>query len=377
MKKIGIVGATGSIGSQAIDVIKEYLDDFEVVFLSAYKNEEKLLNFKLQVNAKYAVLTGKQPENDEILYGEQELLRIIDNEEVDIVLSAAVGFSGLIPTYHSIKRGIDVALANKESLVTAGLILTKLASKTGCKIIPVDSEHSAIFQSMLGHQTEDLEKIILTASGGPFRNRPVDSLEFVEIEEALKHPNWKMGKKITVDSATMMNKGLELIEARFLFDVPVEKLDVVIHPESIVHSMVLFCDGSYIAQLGYPDMKIPIAYALSYPKRINLKTKRIDFYRLSKLTFDKPDFTKYPCLKIAFDILKNDKSSYYIALNGANEIAVESFLNRNIKFIDIAKIIEEVLNLIEPKDVNSIEEIVEFDRYVREKTYYIIKKRFS
>jgi len=377
MKKIGIVGATGSIGSQAIDVIKEYLDDFEVVFLSAYKNEEKLLNFKLQVNAKYAVLTGKQPENDEILYGEQELLRIIDNEEVDIVLSAAVGFSGLIPTYHSIKRGIDVALANKESLVTAGLILTKLASKTGCKIIPVDSEHSAIFQSMLGHQTEDLEKIILTASGGPFRNRPVDSLEFVEIEEALKHPNWKMGKKITVDSATMMNKGLELIEARFLFDVPVEKLDVVIHPESIVHSMVLFCDGSYIAQLGYPDMKIPIAYALSYPKRLNLKTKRIDFYRLSKLTFDKPDFTKYPCLKIAFDILKNDKSSYFIALNGANEIAVESFLNRNIKFIDIAKIIEEVLNLIEPKDVNSIEEIVEFDRYVREKTYYIIKKRFS
>ncbi|MGA1862406.1 1-deoxy-D-xylulose-5-phosphate reductoisomerase [Deferribacter thermophilus] len=377
MKKIGIVGATGSIGSQAIDVIKEYLDDFEVVFLSAYKNEEKLLNFKLQVNAKYAVLTGKQPENDEILFGEQELLRIIDNEEVDIVLSAAVGFSGLIPTYHSIKRGIDVALANKESLVTAGLILTKLASKTGCKIIPVDSEHSAIFQSMLGHQTEDLEKIILTASGGPFRNRPVDSLEFVEIEEALKHPNWKMGKKITVDSATMMNKGLELIEARFLFDVPVEKLDVVIHPESIVHSMVLFCDGSYIAQLGYPDMKIPIAYALSYPKRLNLKTKRIDFYRLSKLTFDKPDFTKYPCLKIAFDILKNDKSSYFIALNGANEIAVESFLNRNIKFIDIAKIIEEVLNLIEPKDVNSIEEIVEFDRYVREKTYYIIKKRFS
>lgn len=377
MKKVGVVGATGSIGTQAIDVIKKNKDKFEVVFISAHSSKDKLLNFKEDIDAKYAILTGvDSSDNGDVLFGLDELLNIIKNEEIDIILSAAVGFSGLLPTYHALQRGIDIALANKESMVTAGSILNNISKRNGAKIIPVDSEHSAIFQSILGHKKEFLEKIILTASGGPFRRRPIDSLEFVEIDEVLKHPNWKMGKKITVDSATMMNKGLELIEAKFLFDVSTDKLDVIIHPESIIHSMVSFCDGSYIAQLGFPDMRVPIAYALSYPERLTLDTKRLSFYELEKLTFLKPDFKRYPCLKLAFEVLNNDKAVYYIALNAANEVAVEGFLKKEIKFIDIPSVIELVLEKIEPVDVESINDIIEVDKTARMYALDFIKKRF-
>ncbi|BAI79635.1 1-deoxy-D-xylulose 5-phosphate reductoisomerase [Deferribacter desulfuricans SSM1] len=377
MKKVGVVGATGSIGTQAIDVIKKNKDKFEVVFISAHSSKDKLLNFKEDIDAKYAILTGvDSSDNGDVLFGLDELLNIIKNEEIDIILSAAVGFSGLLPTYHALQRGIDIALANKESMVTAGSILNNISKRNGAKIIPVDSEHSAIFQSILGHKKEFLEKIILTASGGPFRRRPIDSLEFVEIDEALKHPNWKMGKKITVDSATMMNKGLELIEAKFLFDVSTDKLDVIIHPESIIHSMVSFCDGSYIAQLGFPDMRVPIAYALSYPERLTLDTKRLSFYELEKLTFLKPDFKRYPCLKLAFEVLNNDKAVYYIALNAANEVAVEGFLKKEIKFIDIPSVIESVLEKIEQVDVKSINDIIEVDKTARMYALDFIKKRF-
>ncbi|KAA0257750.1 1-deoxy-D-xylulose-5-phosphate reductoisomerase [Deferribacter autotrophicus] len=368
MRKIGIIGATGSIGSQAIDIIEQEKDDFQVIFLTAHNQLDKLIKIGKKVNAKHLVLTSERHHTDKVLTGIDELLKVIENEEIDIILSAAVGFSGLIPTYCALKKGIDIALANKESMVAAGRLLNETAKKNDAKIIPVDSEHSAVYQCLLGHDTSYLEKIILTASGGPFRNRPIDSFEFISVEEALNHPNWSMGRKITVDSATMMNKGLELIEARFLFNVGHDKLDVVIHPESIIHSIVAFCDGSYLAQMGVPDMKIPISYAISYPERVKLDIPRLNFFELKKLTFIKPDFERYPCLRIAMEALKIDKNSIYIALNAANEVAVDAFLKEVIKFNEIPMIIERTIEDFPVEDVMDIEEIVKMDKLAREKS---------
>ncbi|MGA1846448.1 1-deoxy-D-xylulose-5-phosphate reductoisomerase [Deferribacter abyssi] len=374
MRKIGIIGATGSIGSQAIDIIEREKENFQVIFLTAHRQIDDLIKKGKRVNAKYLVLTSENFFKDKVLTGVNELLKIIENEEIDIVLSAAVGFSGLIPTYCALKRGIDIALANKESMVAAGRLLNETAKRNGAKIIPVDSEHSAIYQCLLGHDINYLEKIILTASGGPFRNRPIDSFEFISVDEALNHPNWSMGRKITVDSATMMNKGLELIEARFLFNVGYDKLDVVIHPESIIHSFVAFCDGSYLAQMGIPDMKIPISYAISYPERVKLDIPRLNFFELKKLSFIRPDFERYPCLRIAMEALKVDKNSIYIALNASNEIAVGAFLNEVIGFNEIPKIIERTVEDFIVKDVMDIEEIINMDKLARERSSKLVSK---
>ncbi|MBC7196015.1 MAG: 1-deoxy-D-xylulose-5-phosphate reductoisomerase [Deferribacterales bacterium] len=382
MKKVGIVGSTGSIGRQAVDVILRNKGAFEVVFLSCNSNIQELQKQIALLKPKFAiVLDGnkeiKKIDNTKILHTISDLLSLISTQEIDLLLSAAVGFSGIRPTYEAIKSGIDVALANKESIVSGGKILTYLAKNTGSKIIPVDSEHSAIYQCLMGNDKDKVASITLTASGGPFIKRPDDSLSFVSVEETLKHPNWSMGAKITVDSATMMNKGLELIEAKYLFDVPAEILNVVIHPQSIIHSVVSYIDGSTIAQLGYPDMRTPISFALGFPERVNSGVNTIDLAKISNLTFYEPDFNKYKCLKIAVDVLKSGSNVLMIAMNAANEIAVELFLKRKIKFTDIADIVEKTVYSFAEKEVSDIEEIFEMDILARQTSIKICKTEYG
>jgi 1-deoxy-D-xylulose-5-phosphate reductoisomerase len=382
IKKVGIVGSTGSIGRQAVDVILRNKGAFEVVFLSCNSNIQELQKQIALLKPKFAiVLDGnkgiKKIDNTKILHTISDLLSLISTQEIDLLLSAAVGFSGIRPTYEAIKSGIDVALANKESIVSGGKILTFLAKNTGSKIIPVDSEHSAIYQCLMGNDKDKVASITLTASGGPFIKRPDDSLSFVSVEETLKHPNWSMGAKITVDSATMMNKGLELIEAKYLFDVPAEILNVVIHPQSIIHSVVSYIDGSTIAQLGYPDMRTPISFALGFPERVNSGVNTIDLAKISNLTFYEPDFNKYKCLKIAVDVLKSGSNVLMIAMNAANEIAVELFLKRKIKFTDIADIVEKTVYSFAEKEVSDIEEIFEMDILARQTSIKICKTEYG
>jgi len=382
IKKVGIVGSTGSIGRQAVDVILRNKGAFEVVFLSCNSNIQELQKQIALLKPKFAiVLDGnkeiKKIDNTKILHTISDLLSLISTQEIDLLLSAAVGFSGIRPTYEAIKSGIDVALANKESIVSGGKILTYLAKNTGSKIIPVDSEHSAIYQCLMGNDKDKVASITLTASGGPFIKRPDDSLSFVSVEETLKHPNWSMGAKITVDSATMMNKGLELIEAKYLFDVPAEILNVVIHPQSIIHSVVSYIDGSTIAQLGYPDMRTPISFALGFPERVNSGVNTIDLAKISNLTFYEPDFNKYKCLKIAVDVLKSGSNVLMIAMNAANEIAVELFLKRKIKFTDIADIVEKTVYSFAEKEVSDIEEIFEMDILARQTSIKICKTEYG
>ncbi|UOD35848.1 1-deoxy-D-xylulose-5-phosphate reductoisomerase [Deferribacteraceae bacterium V6Fe1] len=382
MKKIGIVGSTGSIGRQAVDVILRNKDAFEVVFLSCNSNIQEMQKQIALLKPKFAIILDgdkeiKEIDNTKVLHTLSELLSVISSQEIDLLLSAAVGFSGIRPTYEAIKAGIDVALANKESIVSGGKILTTLAKGTGSKIIPVDSEHSAIYQCLMGNDKNKVASITLTASGGPFIKRPDDSLSFVSVEETLKHPNWSMGAKITVDSATMMNKGLELIEAKYLFDVPAEILNVVIHPQSVIHSVVSYIDGSTMAQLGYPDMRTPISFALGFPERIESGVKTINLAKTSNLTFYEPDFNKYKCLKIAVDVLKSGSNVLMIAMNAANEIAVELFLKRKIKFTDIADIVEKTVYSFAEKEVSDIEEIFEMDILARETSLKICKTEYG
>lgn len=351
-KKIGIIGVTGSVGSSGAEVVTANSDLFETVFVTAHQNAEKLETAKNMLNAKYAVLTSKEGSH-------QEILDIIEKEMVDIVLFAAAGVSVVRLVYDIVKSGTHIALANKESIVTAGSLIIKTAKNNGAKILPVDSEHSAIFQCLLGQRKQFVSKITLTASGGPFRYRPQDAFDYIKLEEALKHPNWSMGSKITIDSASMMNKGLELIEARFLFDVEPDKLDVIIHPESVVHSYITFTDGSTIAQLGMPDMKTPIAVALGYPDRIHSTVAPIDMWEQKSLTFFKPDLQKFKCLKIALDVLHTDSNGLMTAMNAANEQAVHAFLNGKIVFKDIPNIIEEVLSKVDIQDAKNIDEAEE------------------
>ena len=334
-KKIGIIGVTGSVGSSGVKVVSANSDLFETVFVTAHKNVQGLENAKNLLNAKYTVLTSSPDSH-------RQILDIINKEMVDIVLFAAAGVSVVRLVYDIVKNGTHIALANKESIVTAGNLIINEAKNNGAKILPVDSEHSAIFQCLLGQQKQYVSKITLTASGGPFRYRPKEAFDYINKEEALKHPNWSMGSKITVDSASMMNKGLELIEAKFLFDIKSEKLDVVIHPESIIHSYITFTDGSTIAQLGMPDMKTPIAVALGYPDRINSTVNSVNMWEQKSLTFFKPDLHKFKCLKIAIDVLKTDSNALMTAMNAANEQAVYAFLKEKIMFKDIPNIIEEV-----------------------------------
>jgi len=379
MKKLAIVGSTGSIGTQTVDVIKHNINKFDIVFITTHTNTEKLTKQIDDLNPKYAVITGKAKlkpsEGCKILYGAIEIINLIKNEQIDLLVVSSSGLSGIIPTYEALSSGINVAIANKETIVSGGKIITALAKARRKKIIPVDSEHSAIFQSLMGQNSKYLSKVTLTASGGPFRNRNANSFDSITVEEALAHPIWSMGKKITIDSATMMNKGLEIIEAHYLFNLPYDKLDILIHPQSIIHSMVSFNDGSSIAQMGYPDMHSPISFALGYPERLFSGVQDIELEKISSLTFHKPDYKKYKSLSIVYDILKENKNNLMVVLNAANEIAVEYFLKKMISFTDIPNIIVNVLDFFVPKDILDINEIIEIDRQARKKTKDLIKRK--
>ncbi len=348
-KRIGIIGSTGSIGTQAVEVILENKDLFEVVFLTAHSNKNLLFNQMEQLNCSYGIITSDDKEGNLIK-------EVLDNESVDLVLHSPSGIEAVKAAYEIVSRGIDIALANKECIVTAGKIITETAEKNNSKIIPVDSEHSAIFQCLLGQRTKSIKNITLTASGGPFRKLSRKEMKNVTIEEALNHPNWSMGKKITVDSATMMNKGLELIEAHYLFGVDSSKLQVAVHPESIVHSFVTFTDGSIIAQMGKPSMKVPISFALGYPNRIISGINEPNLFQLGSLTFEKADLERFTCLKIAIDVLKSGSNALMTAMNAANEAAAMAFINKEISFLSISDIIEETLGKISFSDALNVEE---------------------
>ena len=354
-KRIAILGSTGSIGTQTLDVIAAHPEHFEVETLTAHNNMELLAQQAIRFQPNAVVIGNKEQYSPlkealaqfpiKVFAGYDAIAQAAALPSVDMVVSAMVGFSGLAPVVNAIEAGKHIALANKETLVAAGELVTQLAMKHKVALLPVDSEHSAIFQCLQGEQYNPIEKIILTASGGPFRTKTAEELEHVTIDEALRHPSWNMGAKITIDSATMMNKGLEVIEAYWLFDVPTENIEVLIHPQSIVHSMVQFSDGSVKAQLGVPDMKVPIQYALSYPHRLNSDFPRLDFKKYASLTFEQPDMQRFPTLGLAYQALK-DGGNRPCVMNAANEAAVEAFLNGHIRFTDIPRWIEQAMQQI-------------------------------
>ncbi len=381
MKKIAILGSTGSIGTSTLDVIKNFPELFEVGFLTVNSRtddlEKQLKEFKpgaVVIKDKEAGEAFKLSTEFKgiILTGEEGLLEATRTFDYDILLSALVGFAGLAPTIEAIKRGKRIALANKETLVAAGEIVVDLADKHNSEIIPVDSEHSAIFQCLIGEKTEYISKIILTASGGPFLNTAYEKLKVVTVKEALNHPNWSMGAKITIDSASMMNKGLEVIEAHWLFGLNKERIQVLVHPQSIIHSMIEFIDGSIKAQLSMPDMKLPIQYALSYPERLNKSYTDTNFSSIKNLTFFEPDFKKFECLKLAFDVMEQGGTAPCI-LNAANEIAVEMFLEGKINFLQIPDVIKSALDMVENYSSPELESIIECDRLTRK----LLKKEMN
>lgn len=376
MKKISILGSTGSIGTQTLDVVRANRDKFEVVAISANSSINLLLEQIKEFKPKYVavyneasakVLKEMIPSdiNIEVLSGMEGLVAISSLDEIDVLLTAIVGMIGLVPTLEAIKKGKTIALANKETLVTAGQLVMEEAKKNNVKILPVDSEHSAIFQCLNGENNKEIESLILTASGGPFRGKTKSQLLNVTKNEALKHPNWSMGRKISIDSSTLMNKGLEVIEAKWLFDVNTDKIDVVVHPQSIIHSMVQFVDSSIIAQMGCPDMKLPIQYALTYPDRILNDFERLDFSKLTSLTFEKPDLETFPCLKLAYDS-SNMGGTYSAVLNAANEVLVNEFLEDKIGFYDIPYYIEKTLDAHKSISKPSLEEILHIDKWSRD-----------
>jgi 1-deoxy-D-xylulose-5-phosphate reductoisomerase len=374
MKKVFVLGSTGSIGVNCLSVISNLKENFEVAGLTVNSNTDLLLEqinkFKpivVVVKDENAAkkISGKIPKSCKLFVGEEGLINAAIETDYDIFMGAMVGFAGLAPTIEAIKRGKRIALANKETLVVAGEIVTKLVLENSAEIIPVDSEHSAIYQCLIGENLNEVEKLILTASGGPFRDKNKSLFENATVDEALNHPNWKMGSKITIDSATMMNKGLEVIEAHWLFGLPPEKIDVVIHPQSIIHSMVQFVDGSMKAQLGLPDMKLPIQYALTFPERVQNDFPRTSMPTIGSLTFYEPDLNKFECLKLAFDALNTGGTAPCI-LNAANEIAVSKFLNKEIKFSHIPLLINKALDKVENKFSPDLGTIFECDRVTRE-----------
>lgn len=365
MKKIAILGSTGSIGTQTLEIVREN-SDLEIVGLAAGSNielfEKQVREFKprlvsLQSEKTCAELKTKLADMDvEIVPGMEGLLRIAEMEESEVLVTAIVGMIGIRPTIAAINKRKDIALANKETLVTAGHIIMPLAAEMGVSILPVDSEHSAIFQSMQGENRDRVSKLLITASGGPFRGKTRHELEQIQLEDALKHPNWSMGHKITIDSATLVNKGLEVMEAKWLFDMDLNRIQVIVHPQSIIHSMVEYVDGGIMAQLGMPDMKLPIQYALFYPDRRPMTGKRVDFYELGNITFEKPDMETFMGLKLAMRAAA-EGGSVPAVFNAANEKAVSLFLNRKIRFLQIPEIIEmcmESHNKIECPDVEEI-----------------------
>ena len=383
MKNIAVLGSTGSIGTQTLEIVRAN-DDLNVVSLAAVSNiemlEKQIREFKTQVvcvyNEKKAEeLKIKVSDTDvKIVTGMDGLIETAVIKTADIVLTAVVGMIGIRPTIAAIKAGKDIALANKETLVTAGHIIIPLAKEYGIRILPVDSEHSAIFQSLQGNKKSQLSKILLTASGGPFRNTPKEDLKNVTVKDALKHPNWSMGRKITIDSATMVNKGLEVIEAKWLFDVDIDNIEVVVQPQSLIHSMVEYVDGGIMAQLGTPDMKLPIQYALFYPDRRTLDGKRVNFFDIANITFFKPDRDKFKGFDLAFKAGKTGGSLPTI-YNAANELAVSKFLNEEIRFLDIPELIETAMNNHKVIDNPSLEQILESEKEAYESVNIALSKR--
>ena len=384
MKKLSILGSTGSIGVSTLEIVASHPDRFQVVALTAGNNMELLRKqialFSPQVvsvmNEKLArELARSLPSaKTEILHGVPGLIAAATAADAEMVVAAIVGAAGLVPTAAAIRAGKDVALANKETLVTAGGLIMKMVKEKRVNLYPVDSEHSAVFQSLQGHRGKDVKRIILTASGGPFLTMPLHELSQVSVVDALNHPNWSMGQKISIDSATMVNKGLEVIEARWLFDVPGDRISVNIHPQSIIHSMVEYIDGCVMAQLGVPDMKAPIAYALTYPERVASGVKPLDLTVLSGLTFFNPDHLRFPALQLAYRAMA-DGDSMPAVLNAANEVAVEAFLTGKIGFTAIPAAIERTMDVHQSHSLGTIEEVLSVDRWAREKTRELLGLR--
>ncbi len=383
MKKLSILGSTGSIGVNTLKIIAAHPERFKVVALTAGYNLDLLLTqikaYRPELVAVVAPESAAQlqqalgPEGPAIVYGVEGLIACATHPDAEMEVSAIVGAAGLIPTMAAIEAGKDIALANKETLVTAGELVMRAVENKGVQLFPVDSEHSAIFQSLEGHRDRDVRRLILTASGGPFRDYTPESLREVTLNDALKHPNWNMGRKITIDSATMMNKGLEVIEAHWLFDLPGDQIAVHVHPQSIVHSMVEYIDGSVMAQLGIPDMKGPIAYALSYPERLPLNLPPLDLCRLGSLTFKEPDHSLFPCLPLAYQALA-EGGSFPAVLNAANEVAVEAFLSEQITYIAIAEIIQSTLEQHHGAELKHIDDVLHVDGWARETAREILHK---
>lgn len=373
MKKIAILGSTGSIGTQTLDVVREHSDELQVVALAAGSNKERLKEQIKEFHPKLVSLSDEKKaqelkeelagEQVEVVCGMEGLIEVAGADSADVVVTAVVGMMGILPTMEAIKKGKDIALANKETLVTAGHLIIPMAKEYGVSILPVDSEHSAIFQSLQGESKAALDKILLTASGGPFRGKSAEFLETVTLEDALNHPNWSMGPKITIDSSTMVNKGLEVMEAKWLFGVDYSQIEVVIQPQSIIHSMVQYVDGAIIAQLGTPDMRVPIEYALFYPERRSLSGDRLDFSKLSQITFEKPDYKVFRGLSLAIEAGKTGGTMPTV-FNAANERAVAKFLKGEIKYTDIVRSIEKCMDAHKVSAHPDLEEILATEQWV-------------
>ena len=373
-RKISILGSTGSIGVNALKVVSHLENELEVVYLSANKNMTLLIKQIKKYQPKAVCIVDEESYNQvkeevqslniEILFGRSGLLELAKRSDVDVMLNALVGAPGMEPTLLAIKAGVDVALSNKESLVMAGNIIKKAQEQSGAEIFPVDSEHSAIWQCLVGEELEDLNRIILTGSGGPFRQKEISLFSNITVKEALNHPNWDMGEKITIDSATMMNKGLEVIEAYWLFRIDPDQINIIVHPQSIIHSMVEMKDGSVKAQMGVPDMKVPIQYALTYPRHIEASWEKLDLINCADLTFEKPDYNRFPCIALGFKVLERFGSSG-AALNLSNDYAVYRFLNEEIQFTDIPRINESVLEEHPWIEEPSLEDLLELDEWVK------------
>jgi len=384
MKTLTLLGSTGSIGCNVLNVVRSFPDRYRITGLAAGQNIEKLAEQVLEFNpelisvadqAGAEKLRQKLPSEfkSKVRYGSEGSMEVAALDSADMAISAIVGAAGLLPTLAAIDAGKDIGLANKETLVMAGKLVMDRCRKMGVKLLPVDSEHSAIFQSLEAGHKDDVAKIILTASGGPFREKSLEELSHVTPTQALNHPNWDMGRKISIDSATLMNKGLEVIEAKWLFDVGVDAIDVVVHPQSIVHSLVEFQDGSVIAQLGIPDMRIPIAYALSYPRRLDMPLPGLNLAKCANLEFHTPDYKKFPALELAFAAIKKG-GVLPAVLNAANEVAVDAFLDGKIPFLDIAATVATVMEKVQEGSEDSIEDILAADRAARDATLALIAK---
>lgn len=381
-KNLAILGSTGSIGTQALDVVRAFADRFEVSVISAYNSAELLIQQALEFKPKVVVIINESNYTTvkealahtdiQVTAGAEALVEAVQLEEIDVVLNAIVGSAGLRPTVRAIEKGKNIALANKETLVVSGELVMDLVKKHGVRMLPVDSEHSAIFQCLVG-EPSPIEKIYLTASGGPFRGWDRGRLENVTKESALKHPNWSMGAKITIDSASLMNKGLEVIEAKWLFDLDIEQIDVVVHPQSVIHSIVQFQDGSMKAQMGLPDMKLPIQYALTYPERYKNNFRRFDFLEYANLTFEKPDLDTFRNLKLAFQSLREGGNRCCV-MNAANEVAVEAFLHDEISFLGMSDVIEETLCHIKNTNNLNLDDYIAVDLESRKVARDLVNK---